>query len=79
MCYEAHVRREGGDPWDLRNSMLLGTGCRCHDRHHQAVERIPVRLIPQTAIDFLIELLGPDRAALYTHRFYRTDDPRRAT
>lgn len=73
VVYEQHVRREGGDPWDQANAMLVGTRCRCHENHHGAVERIALARIPQTAIDFAIGLLGADRAALYIARYYRTD------
>lgn len=74
VLYEQHVRREGGDPWDLRNSMDVGRYCTCHADHHAAVRRIPVRLIPQDAQDFIIELLGSARAALYVARYYRTEE-----
>lgn len=79
VVYEQHVRAAGGDPWDQANAMLLGTGCTCHADHHSGKARLPVWAIPQTAMDFAIELLGTDRAALYIARYYRTDDPRRAT
>lgn len=70
VCYEQHVRREGGDPWALANSMLLGRDCACHAQHHSGFKRIPFDLVPDEAVDFARRLLGDDRAALYFARFY---------
>lgn len=68
---EQHVRAEGGDPWCLDNSLLLGTHCRCHSRHTTAAERLPISLIGPEAIAFAQELLGEDQAAAYFVRYYR--------
>lgn len=76
VVYEQHVRREGGNPWDMANAMLLGAWCTCHADHHSGKARIATSLIPETALDFAIGLLGTDRAALYIARYYRTDDPK---
>lgn len=73
---EAHVRREGGDPWAGANAMLLCE--RCHMNHHSAFRRIPLEAVPAAAIDFARRLLGDDRAALYFARFYDPAEDRRA-
>lgn len=77
VCYEKHVREAGGDPWDLRNSMDLGRYCHCHANHHSRARVIRVSQIPDAAIDFMNELLGSARAALYVARYYEPDDPKR--
>lgn len=66
---EQHVRKAGGDPWDLRNAMALGMWCRCHREHHQAAQRISLRRVPDDAIDFAAELFGAGAGA-YLSRFY---------
>ena len=73
------VRREGGDPWDLRNALDVGTEavCRCHARQHSAFQRIPLSRIPDAALDFIIELLGSERAALWLASHYSQDDDAR--
>lgn len=80
---EQEIRKQGGDPWDLRWGMWVGAFddmCTCHRRHHNAVARIPFRIVPEHAIEVALELLGFDRAALYFARFYsespRGDTPR---
>lgn len=65
---EAHVRREGGDPWALANSMLLAPDC--HANHHSGFRRVPLPNVPAAAVDFAERLMGVDRAALYFSRFY---------
>lgn len=70
VVYEQHVRAAGGDPWDLRNAMDVGAFCRCHANHHSAVERIPMRLVPDAAADFAMDLFGFARAAVYFARYY---------
>lgn len=78
LVYEQHVRRLGGDPWDLRNSLDVGALCACHLNHHSAVQRIPFARVPAAGREFADELLGPARAADYWQRYYRTrrrDDP----
>jgi hypothetical protein len=70
VVYEQHVRRAGGDPWDLRNSMDVGALCTCHLNHHSATRRILRRRLPSDALGFADELLGPERAADYIKRYY---------
>ena len=67
---EQHVRVEGGNPWDLRNSLDIGSRCDCHLNHHFASHRIPFRVVPAAARAFADELLGPGRAELYFQRYY---------
>ena len=67
---EQHVRAAHGDPWDLRDSWLLGAHCRCHSRHTTAAQRLPASGIPAPAIEFAIELLGAEPADLYFDRYY---------
>jgi hypothetical protein len=74
VVYEAHVRREGGDPWDLRNGMDVGRYCACHRKHHEsgpAREPIPMTKVPEEAVAFAAELMGEDRASDYFIRYYR--------
>lgn len=66
---EQHVRRAGGDPWDMRNALELGMYCRCHSLHHQAAERISLAKIPDDAREFAIELFGGG-ADGYLARYY---------
>jgi hypothetical protein len=66
---EQHVRLEGGDPWDLRNSLDVGARCACHPNHH-GIHRISRRLIPKAALEFAAELLGRRRASDYMRRYY---------
>ena len=70
---EQRVRREGGDPWDLRNSWLLGAYCKCHSRQTTAAERLPAAKIPPDAVEFGIELLGQERWELEVERYYRSE------
>ncbi|HWF25203.1 MAG TPA: hypothetical protein VG275_07140 [Solirubrobacteraceae bacterium] len=68
---EAHVRRVGGDPWDLRNAMGLGYyACRCHRDHHHAVRRLSRSALPAAALEFAAEVLG-EAAEGYLERYYR--------
>lgn len=68
VVYEQHVRAEGGDVWDLANSILLHP--RCHSQHHSAARRIPLAQVPDSALAFAVDLLGEDAAALYFVRRY---------
>lgn len=73
IIYEQVVRREGGDPWDPRNGMWVGIEgmtCDCHERQHNASQRIPESLLSVAAREFAVELLGEDRAADYLRRLY---------
>lgn len=68
---EAHVRVAGGDPYDLRNGMLLGYfACSCHRDHHHAIRRLPASKLTSENLAFMVALLGEDRAADYLTRFY---------
>lgn len=68
-----HVRALGGPVYDLRNSLLLGTGvrCDCHRSHHHATRRLPLAVVSPEAIAFAQELLGGERAGEYLRRYYR--------
>jgi hypothetical protein len=66
---EQHVRAEGGDPYDLRNGMQLGMHCRCHSRHTNAAQRLPLARVPDEAIAFASELFGAGAGA-YLSRHY---------
>lgn len=65
-----HLRAEGLPVYDLRNAMLLGRWCRCHSRHTNAAVKIPLRLVPPEAVEYALELLGPERGADYLSRHY---------
>lgn len=60
---EQIVRREGADVWALRNSMLICPDC--HAAHHAASKKIPLKLVPEAAIAFAVDVLGEHRAARY--------------
>lgn len=68
VCYEQHVRREGGDVWNIANSMLLHPTC--HASHHSAMRRIKIEYVSRAALEFALELLGEARSADYFARFY---------
>jgi hypothetical protein len=70
---EQDVRKAEGDPWELRNSILIGAGysCRCHRRHHDHFRRISLSLVPAEAIAFARELLGAGAAEDYLARHYQ--------
>lgn len=71
---EQDVRREGGDPWDQANAMLLGLPfvCSCHSWHHEPSgrRRLPLRKVPTAAIEFGVRLMGEDRAHDYLATHY---------
>jgi hypothetical protein len=69
---QQHVRALGADPWDLRNSILIGSGfaCSCHRSHHVACRRLPLDKVPDAAIVFAVLLLGEERAQDYLGRYY---------
>ena len=71
---EQDVRREGGDPWDLDNAMLLGRFfvCRCHDDHHapNGRRKLPLAKVPSAARGFAARLMGEDRALTYLLKHY---------
>lgn len=57
------VKREGGNVWDLANSMLLHPDC--HRRHHDHFHKIPIERVPEAALAFAVDLLGEGRASMY--------------
>jgi hypothetical protein len=67
---ENRVRREGGNPYDLRNALGLGAWCPCHRQHHSSAAKLPLSSVPPAAIAFAVELLGQDAAEAYMHRYY---------
>lgn len=70
---EQDVRREGGDPWDQDNAMLLGLyQCRCHLDHHapNGRKRLPLAKVPPAAVAFGVRLMGEDRAHDYLATHY---------
>lgn len=70
---EQRVRREGGDPWDIANSMLLHPDC--HDEHHSGAphaRRIKLANVPLAAVAFAVDLLGEDGAVRYFAARYAT-------
>lgn len=71
---EQRVRAEGGDPWDLRNSVLIGAGydCACHRSHHHVTRRLPLSKVPPEAREFARELLGEAAADDYLADHYAT-------
>jgi hypothetical protein len=76
VVYEQHVRKEGGRLFDLRNGLPLCYDC--HVAHHRGGEnRLNTRLLFDGHIEFAVELLGPDRAYNYFHRYYHCDEDAR--
>ena len=74
VVYEQHIRRAGGDPWDPRDSMTLCVSC--HTSHHKALRlTLPLALVPDAAIAFAGDLMGP-AAYDYLRRRYGGEDPR---
>lgn len=67
------VRRRGGAIWDPRNALTLGAYC--HAQHHAHVQPIPLVYLPDAALEFAFELLGP-AAFDYLGRRYGGDDAR---
>ena len=68
-----HVRAlDPGLVWALANRLQLGSGarCGCHSRHHAAVARLPLSIIPDAALAFASDLLGEAGAADYLARHY---------
>lgn len=67
VVYRQHVRKAGGDEWDPRNALTLCA--RCHLSHHRFGRVFPLVLLPDVAIEFAFELLGP-AAGIYLPRRY---------
>ena len=75
---EQDVRRLGGDPWALDNSLWVGveTLCGCHGAHHSRSHPIPLPLVPDDAWLFAVRLFGSvDRTLDYFGRFYAPEVP----
>ena len=73
---EVDVRRLGGPPWALENGLWVGldTTCQCHRRHHDAFKRIPLAVVPDSAIGFAIDLFGDElAAAVYLAQVYAAE------
>jgi hypothetical protein len=49
---------------------------RCHRRHSDAVQRIPLTALPDGAFQFAAELLGPGKAYNELRRTYGGHDER---
>lgn len=71
VTYRQHVRKHGGEEYDLRNRMPLCTTH--HHRHHHGLEadRLPLSLLTEEHWQFARELLG-DRAPGFLARYYRS-------
>ncbi len=77
IIYRQHIRRAGGDLWDTRNAMTLCNSC--HGRYHNAVIKLPLSILPATALTFAVELLGAGPAINYLQRHYAGTDRRLTT
>jgi hypothetical protein len=73
VVYEQHVRDAGGSLWDVRNALTLGAYC--HAQHHARAKPIPLAYLPDAALEFAFDLLGP-AAVDYLGRHYSGDDAR---
>lgn len=75
---EQDVRKEGGDPWDIRN--MLPVLHYCHLNHHQgsAWQKIAQSQLLPANLEFARDLLG-DRAQDYLDRHYPRLPVRRNT
>ena len=67
---EQIVRRLGGDPWNVSNSMLICPVCQ-QGHHHPGVNdtRIPYAKVPQEARNFAYELLGEGADDYFRRRY----------
>lgn len=70
VLYEQHAKLEGANAHDARNAMHICSGC--HYAHHHRTDGhiIPATDIPPAALEYLIEVLGEDRADAYLARYY---------
>jgi hypothetical protein len=68
---ESLVRREGGNPWSFANSMLVHE--HCHRNHHDKFRRFSFDAVPVVAVEFAVDLLGDELAAMYFARHYGFD------
>jgi hypothetical protein len=56
----------------------MGGSCHCHDGHHLPGvndTRIPLPMIPETAIAFAVDLIGEGPASDYFLRHYQPEVP----
>lgn len=74
IVYRQHVRKEGGDEWDPRNGLTLCVAC--HVSHHKYGRVFPLILLPEVALEFAFDLLGP-AAGNYLPRRYSGPAPTR--
>ena len=59
---------------DERN--LIALCLPCHAQHHNRQQSIPPSALPDEAIRFARDLMGPGPAHNYLRRYYPGDDPR---
>ena len=60
--------------YDLRNRLFV---CHeCHERHHNRSRPLSLNVLPDSAFDFAVELLGRERAYEYLRRRYSGRDVR---
>lgn len=68
VVYRQEIRKAKGDQCDPRNRLSLCPSC--HTAHHQRSVVIPLALLPSSAYEFAVELLGPGAAYEYLRRRY---------
>lgn len=70
--YEQHCRVEGFPLFALENAMWVGVDwtCACHRRHHDAVQRIPLSLLPLDAVGWCYRMFGEDAGRAYLAKRY---------
>lgn len=73
VIYEQHVVAAKGDPWDIANQLVLCRGCHseAHSKHN-----LPLAVLPSSAFDFGVQLLGEGATFEYLRRRYAGTDPR---
>src|SRR3954470_14326510 len=72
VVYAQHL--PAGTKRDPRN--LVWLALECHFAHHSRMAPIALAALPDTAIEFAAETLGPGPASVYLARRYAGDDPR---
>lgn len=68
---KSHVRKRGGDVWDLRNRLSVFHDHHMAHHHGSDAQKIPLSALRQENVEFARELLG-DRADDYLARHYRS-------
>lgn len=65
-----HVRKHGGDVWDLRNRLSVAPAC--HLAHHESSgrHRIALSVLRPENVQFAVGLLGEEAAREYLDRHY---------